>query len=130
MATLFKRPSGSWKAVVRKTVWPMITKTFRIKRDAEDCVFLSACLHLLFIEGLAIAAIDGLQAQNVLSSEARDRAIKCGGAARTCADLPGYLRSQARIGRLVHEAKGLLDPLVGDQAEERRLFQLHRQALA
>jgi hypothetical protein len=36
MATLFKRPSGSWKAVVRKTGWPMVTKTFRIKRDAED----------------------------------------------------------------------------------------------
>jgi hypothetical protein len=36
MATLFKRPSGSWKAVVRKTGWPMVTKTFRIKRGAED----------------------------------------------------------------------------------------------
>jgi hypothetical protein len=36
VATLFQRPSGSWKAVIRKTGWPMATKTFRIKRDAED----------------------------------------------------------------------------------------------
>ncbi|MGD0860516.1 MAG: site-specific integrase [Terracidiphilus sp.] len=36
MATIFKRPSGSWKAMIRKTGWPMVTKTFRIKRDAED----------------------------------------------------------------------------------------------
>jgi integrase len=36
MATIFKRPSGTWKAVVRKTGWPMVTKTFRVKRDAED----------------------------------------------------------------------------------------------
>jgi len=36
MAPNFKRPSGTWKAVVRKTGWPMVTKTFRVKRDAED----------------------------------------------------------------------------------------------
>ncbi len=37
MATLVKTPAGSWKAVIRKTGWPMSIKTFRIKRDAEDC---------------------------------------------------------------------------------------------
>jgi hypothetical protein len=36
MSTLFKRPSGSWKAVVRKTGWPSVTKTLRIKWGAED----------------------------------------------------------------------------------------------
>jgi integrase len=36
MATLVKTPSGTWKAVIRKTGWPTTAKTFRTKRDAED----------------------------------------------------------------------------------------------
>lgn len=36
MATIVKTPSGTWKAVIRKTGWPTTAKTFRIKRDAED----------------------------------------------------------------------------------------------
>ncbi|MBL1319688.1 MAG: site-specific integrase [Methylophaga sp.] len=36
MATLVKTPSGTWKAVIRKTGFPTSAKTFRTKRDAED----------------------------------------------------------------------------------------------
>lgn len=36
MATIVKTPSGTWKAVIRKTGWPTTSKTFRLKRDAED----------------------------------------------------------------------------------------------
>jgi hypothetical protein len=36
MATIIKTPSGTWKAVVRKTGWPTTIKTFRLKKDAED----------------------------------------------------------------------------------------------
>ncbi|WP_339457423.1 hypothetical protein [Pseudomonas sp. EA_65y_Pfl1_P120] len=36
MATLVKTPSGTWKALIRKTGWPTVAKTFRTKRDAED----------------------------------------------------------------------------------------------
>ncbi len=36
MATLVKTPSGTWKAVVRKSGFPTTAKTFRTKRDAED----------------------------------------------------------------------------------------------
>jgi len=36
MATITKTPSGTWKALVRKTGWPTNIKTFRTKRDAED----------------------------------------------------------------------------------------------
>ncbi|MBD9401342.1 site-specific integrase [Comamonas sp. CMM02] len=36
MPTIVKTPSGTWKAVIRKTGWPSTIKTFRIKRDAED----------------------------------------------------------------------------------------------
>lgn len=36
MATIVKTPSGTWKALIRKTGWPTLSKTFRTKRDAED----------------------------------------------------------------------------------------------
>jgi integrase len=36
MATIVKTPSGTWKAVIRKTGFPTNIKTFRLKRDAED----------------------------------------------------------------------------------------------
>ncbi|HEJ1105646.1 TPA: site-specific integrase [Pseudomonas aeruginosa] len=36
MATIVKTPSGTWKAVIRKQGWPTASKTFRIKRDADD----------------------------------------------------------------------------------------------
>ena len=36
MATIVKTPSGTWKALIRKTGWPPTAKTFRTKRDAED----------------------------------------------------------------------------------------------
>jgi integrase len=36
MATITKRWSGRWKAIVRRKGWPTTVKTFRVKRDAED----------------------------------------------------------------------------------------------
>jgi integrase len=36
MATIVKTPSGTWKAVIRKTGFPSTIKTFRLKKDAED----------------------------------------------------------------------------------------------
>ena len=36
MATIVKTPAGKYKSVVRKTGWPMKSKTFRLKRDAVD----------------------------------------------------------------------------------------------
>lgn len=36
MATIVKTPSGTWKAVIRKTGWPTAIKTFRLKKDADD----------------------------------------------------------------------------------------------
>ncbi|OZB62688.1 MAG: integrase [Thiomonas sp. 13-66-29] len=36
MATIVKTPSGTWKAVIRKTGFPTAAKTFRLKKDAED----------------------------------------------------------------------------------------------
>ena len=36
MATIVKTPSEHWKALVRLQGWPSASKTFRLKRDAED----------------------------------------------------------------------------------------------
>lgn len=36
MATVTETPSGTWKALIRKSGWPTTSKTFRIKRDAMD----------------------------------------------------------------------------------------------
>ncbi len=36
MPTIVKTPSGTWKALVRKTGFPPVIKTFRLKKDAED----------------------------------------------------------------------------------------------
>ncbi|WGI24493.1 hypothetical protein QEN58_14290 [Halomonas alkaliantarctica] len=37
MATIVKTPSATWKAVIRMSGWPTIAKTYRTKRDAQDC---------------------------------------------------------------------------------------------
>lgn len=36
MATITKNSAGNWKGVFRKKGWPTATKTFRIKKDAQD----------------------------------------------------------------------------------------------
>ncbi len=36
MASIIKTPSGTWKAIIRKTGFPTTIKTFRTKRDAAD----------------------------------------------------------------------------------------------
>jgi hypothetical protein len=36
MPTIVKTDSGTWKALIRKTGFPITVKTFRLKRDAED----------------------------------------------------------------------------------------------
>ena len=36
MASIVKTPAGTWKSVVRKSGWPLKSKTFRLKRDAVD----------------------------------------------------------------------------------------------
>ena len=36
MATIVKTSAGTWKSIVRKSGWPVKSKTFRTKRDAVD----------------------------------------------------------------------------------------------
>jgi integrase len=36
MATFVQAPDGKWKAIIRRKGWPIVAKTFRTKRDAQD----------------------------------------------------------------------------------------------
>lgn len=36
MPTIVKTSTGKWKALIRRKGWPTTSKTFRVKRDAED----------------------------------------------------------------------------------------------
>src|SRR5258708_27508764 len=66
----------------------------------------------------------------MLVSETGNRAIQDGGACGSLADFPSELRSKPRIRRLAHQPERILDTLVRDEAEERRLLELHGQPLA
>ena len=36
MATITKTTAGTWNAQIRRKGWPTVSKTFRVKRDAEN----------------------------------------------------------------------------------------------
>src|SRR5207248_240892 len=93
-------------------------------------LFFSRSRQLLLVEDLAGAAVPGAQPQHVLASEWRDGAFEHRGARGSFTDFPSDLRSEPRVRLFSHQTQYALDFLVRHQAEERRLFQLHRQALA
>ena len=101
-------------------------------RNLTECaqdLFLPRRLRLLVGEDVAGRAVLRAQSEDVLTAEARDRAFQDGGARGPHADVLRDLGSQPRIRRLVHQTQRSSDPFVGDEAEERRLLQLHRQSL-
>ena len=74
-------------------------------------------------------AVDRLERQKVLRANLRNRTLEDGGAPRPLAEFPRNLRCEFCIRLLAHQLQGLLDLLVGDNAEEGRLFQLHGKPL-
>src|SRR5579859_8256294 len=58
-----------------------------------------------------------------------DRAIQNGGTGGPLTDFFGYFRGKSRLRRLPHHTEYLLDALLRDEAQERRLSQLHSHAL-
>ena len=60
-------------------------------------LFFPSRLRLLLSEHLSGAAVPGAQPQNVLASEACNRAFQNRGAAGSLADLPRDLRSEPRL---------------------------------
>ena len=89
-------------------------------------IFLARRLHLLLVEDVAGAAARCAKAQHVLGPDGRDRTFQHGCARRPLADFTGY-RGRQRCGRrLSHQRQDVLNPLVGDKTEERRLLKLDR----
>ena len=87
-------------------------------------------LDLLLVENASGVAVPGAQAQDILAPKAGDRAFQHCGAGGPLTDLLRDLRGQPRIFRLSHQRQRLLDLLIRNQAEERRLLKLHGQPLA
>src|SRR5215831_3031553 len=100
-----------------------------LAQNIQDVFFLIS-LYLLFVENRSAAAALGAQRQYVLSSKAGNRAIQNSCSPGSLADFLGNLRSKPLVRLLAHQTQRLLDRLVGDHAEERRLLQLYRQPAA
>src|ERR1700676_4812098 len=84
----------------------------------SEYMFFAGGPNLLLGQRIACAAIHGLDAENILVAQTRNRAIENGGALSPLANVAGNLRCELRVGRLAHQMEGLLDDLVGDKAEE------------
>src|SRR5262249_1887707 len=95
----------------------------------QDVIF-SSRLRLLLIQDFTGTAVLREQRQHVLASETSDRPFHNRSASGPLADFPSGLRGEAYVRRLPHEEQGVMDALVGNQAEEGRLFKLYGQALA
>src|SRR5262249_32669022 len=93
-------------------------------------VFFSHRLRLFLTQHVSGATAPCAQPQYVLASKFCNRAIQGGGASGSLADFLSEGGSQRRIRWLAHQTQRLLDALLGDQAEKRRLFELYCQALA
>jgi len=70
MASIAKRKSGNWKAVIRRKGWPKVSKTFRIKKDAEDWARVT---EDKIVRGIYISQSES---ENMTISEALDRYLK------------------------------------------------------
>jgi hypothetical protein len=85
-------------------------------------VFLSRGLHLFLIENVASAAVLRAQPQDILASEAGNRAIEHGTAGGSLAQAFGKLRREPCIRRLAHQAQYSLNTLFRNETEKRRLL--------
>ena len=92
-------------------------------------VLFARCSLLLLCQRVTGAAVLSFEAQNILAPQIRNRAVDDSSALRPLTEFPRNFRAELGVGRLAHQAQGLLDALFGDEAEEGWLFKLHRQPL-
>ena len=92
-------------------------------------MFFAVGCGLFFCQDVAVGAIDRFEAQNVLIAQCCNGTIEDRRAAGTLAEFPCNFRGKPGVWRLAHQPECLLDASLGDQAEERGLFQLHGESL-
>jgi hypothetical protein len=131
----FERGRGHFKERVRvfphrrgRLAGPGSEIAGHLAQGVQDQFFLPG-LCLRFEQHISPTAARRAQPQHVLVSERRDRAFQDRGASGSLTDLPGDFWSESRICGPAHQKQRPLDPLLGNQAQERRLLQLHRQGL-
>src|SRR4051812_34403753 len=93
-------------------------------------VFFPSRLKLLLVEDISGVAALGSESEHVLVPEARDRSPDDTGASRSDANVACDLVGQPRAWRLSHQLQGLANALVGNDAQKRRLLELHGEPLS
>ena len=78
------------------------------------------------IAGLAINRVDP---QHILTADVGNCSAQVSFARGPLAKFTRNFGRQFRVRRLAHQLQSLAGPLVGNQAQEGRLFELHRQTL-
>ena len=100
-----------------------------LAEDVQD-VFFPRRLDLFLVEQVAGRAVLRAQAEDVLRAEARNRSPDHRGAAGADADVARHIVGQRRRRRLPHQLQRPADAIVGDEAEKRRLPELHGESLS
>ena len=93
-------------------------------QSIED-LFLAYRLHLLLCQRIARGTVHRSEPNHVIVSQICNRAPNVSLASRTLTEVPRNFGGKTCLVGLTHEAQSLLDLLVRDEAEERRLFELH-----
>ncbi len=87
-------------------------------------------MYLLGVEDLAAVAVGCPQAEDVLVAESRYGAFDDRCAAQPLANVAAQYRGEPHVSGLTHQREYGTNALVGDEAEEGRLLELHDHALA
>lgn len=70
MITITKTSFGRWKAIIRRKGWPIVSKNFRIKRDAQDW---ARTTEDEIVRGIYVQRSES---ENITVAEALDRYLK------------------------------------------------------
>ena len=92
----------------------------------SEAVFPRCFEHMVLVARLCLrarerfpaCAVDRLEGQKVLGANLRNRTVENGGAPGSLAEFPRDRRCEFRFGWLAHQAEGLLDLLIRDNAQE------------
>ena len=87
------------------------------------------CRDFLLGEGFSAATVHRFETQDILAPKSCNRAVEHSRTPCPLTNLSGNVQRESHIRRLTHKPKRLLDALVRNETEERRLFELHGQPL-
>src|SRR5208283_5626162 len=107
----------------------IVTNVRSCLSQSVEHVTLLARLGLGASHRFPTGAVDRLKGQKILRANLGNRTIEDDGARCPLAEFPGNVGGELGVRFLAHHLQGLLDLLIGDNAEERRLFQLYGKPL-